>query len=205
MYIYIYIYIYIFATGLLDMAAAQANTPLPIPIYLCMPISIYICIYMYMYIYIYIYVYIYIYIYIYIYMYNPYTPFTNSFYFCAGDRAWPGRGRAKATSCCAFGHFVRRHRRRHRHADRHSAKRRPCRSADAAGRGAKPFFLFFHLSYHTLTPQQQSAESRNSAGAEALAVARRPKEASREKTRPPPVLRGYSPITLSSSEHSLTH
>jgi len=39
-----------------------------------------------------------------------------------------------------------------------------------------------------LTPQQQSAESRNRAGAEALAVARRPKEASREKTRPPPGL-----------------
>jgi len=32
-----------------------------------------------------------------------------------------------------------------------------------------------------LTPQQQSAELRNSAGAEALAVARRPNEASREK------------------------
>ena len=35
-----------------------------------------------------------------------------------------------------------------------------------------------------LTPQQQSAEPRNSAGAEALAVGRRPKEASREKNRP---------------------
>jgi len=44
-----------------------------------------------------------------------------------------------------------------------------------------------------LTPQQQSAEPRNSAGAEALAVARGPKEASGEKTRPPPVLRGSSP------------
>ena len=44
-----------------------------------------------------------------------------------------------------------------------------------------------------LAPQQQSAEPRNSAGAEALAVARRPKEASREKTRPPPVSRGSSP------------
>ena len=32
-----------------------------------------------------------------------------------------------------------------------------------------------------LTPQQQSAEPRNSVGAEALAVARRPKEASRRK------------------------
>jgi len=42
-----------------------------------------------------------------------------------------------------------------------------------------------------LTPQQQSAEQRNSAGAEALAVAIRPKEASREKTRPPPVLRDW--------------
>jgi len=38
-----------------------------------------------------------------------------------------------------------------------------------------------------LTPQELSVEPRNSASAEALAVARRPKEASREKTRPPPV------------------
>jgi len=46
----------------------------------------------------------------------------------------------------------------------------------------------WYLSHITrLTPQHQSAEPRNSAGAEALAVARRPKEASREKTRPPPV------------------
>jgi len=50
---------------------------------------------------------------------------------------------------------------------------------------------FFYIIQ--LTPQQQSAEPRNSAGAEALAVARRPKEASREKTRPPPVSRGSSP------------
>jgi len=45
------------------------------------------------------------------------------------------------------------------------------------------FFLFFsYPTTHTTT-----AEPRNSAGAEALAVARRPKVASREKTRPPPV------------------
>jgi len=43
-----------------------------------------------------------------------------------------------------------------------------------------------------LTPQELSAEPRNSAGVEALAVARRPKEASREKTRPPPVPGGSS-------------
>jgi len=44
----------------------------------------------------------------------------------------------------------------------------------------RPFFYFFsHIIQ--LTPQQQSAESGNSAGAEALAVARRPEEASREK------------------------
>jgi len=43
-----------------------------------------------------------------------------------------------------------------------------------------------------LTPQQQSTEARNSAGAQALAVARRPKEASREKNWPPPVSRGSS-------------
>jgi len=43
-------------------------------------------------------------------------------------------------------------------------------------------FLFLFISHVIqLTPQQQSAEPRNSAGAEALAVARRPKEASREK------------------------
>jgi len=58
-------------------------------------------------------------------------------------------------------------------------------------------FLFSFLSYLSpiiqLTPQQQSAEPRNSASAEVLAVARRPKEAAREKTRPPPVSRGSSP------------
>ena len=56
-----------------------------------------------------------------------------------------------------------------------------------------PFLCFAIslLSYNT--PQQQSAESRNSANAEALAVTRRPKEASREKTRQPPVSRGSSP------------
>jgi len=44
------------------------------------------------------------------------------------------------------------------------------------------FFTFLYISHIIqLTPQQQSAESRNSAGAEALAVARSPKEASREK------------------------
>jgi len=40
------------------------------------------------------------------------------------------------------------------------------------------FFLISH--FIQLTPKQQSAEPRNSAGAEALAVARRPYEASRE-------------------------
>ena len=55
-------------------------------------------------------------------------------------------------------------------------------------------FLYFCVSHIIqLTPQQQSAEPRNSAGAEALIVARRPNEASREKTRPPPVSRGSSP------------
>ena len=40
--------------------------------------------------------------------------------------------------------------------------------------------LFFIIISHIiqLTPQQQSAEPRNGAGAEALAAARRPKEAS---------------------------
>jgi len=41
------------------------------------------------------------------------------------------------------------------------------------------FFLISHIIQ--LTPQQQSALPRNSAGAEALAVAIRPKDASREK------------------------
>ena len=44
------------------------------------------------------------------------------------------------------------------------------------------YFYFLYVSHIIqLTPQQQSAEPRNSAGAEALAVARRPKEASSEK------------------------
>ena len=56
-------------------------------------------------------------------------------------------------------------------------------------------FLFLYLSHILqLTPQQQGAEPRNSAGAEALAVARRPKETSREKTRTPWVSRGSSPF-----------
>jgi len=43
-------------------------------------------------------------------------------------------------------------------------------------------FVFILILYIIqLTPPQQSAEPRNSAGAEALAVAIRPKEASREK------------------------
>jgi len=41
-----------------------------------------------------------------------------------------------------------------------------------------------YLSYHThLTPKELSAEPKNSASAEALTVAKRPKEESREKTR----------------------
>jgi len=64
-------------------------------------------------------------------------------------------------------------------------------------RGASGFsyncFLFFISHIIQLTSRQQSAESRNRAGAEALAVARRPEEASRERTRPPPVSRGSSP------------
>jgi len=42
-------------------------------------------------------------------------------------------------------------------------------------------FIFFISHIIQLTLQEQSAEPRNSAGAEALAVARRPEEASREK------------------------
>jgi len=44
------------------------------------------------------------------------------------------------------------------------------------------FFLLYISHIIQLIPQQQSAEPRNSADVEALAVARRPKEASREKT-----------------------
>jgi len=55
----------------------------------------------------------------------------------------------------------------------------------------RSFFLSLCSHIIQLTPQQQSAELRNSASAEELAVARRPKEASREKTRPPPVSRGF--------------
>ena len=56
-------------------------------------------------------------------------------------------------------------------------------------------FLFLYISYIIqLLPQKLSAEPRHNASAEALAVARRPKEASREKTRPPPVSRGSFPF-----------
>jgi len=48
------------------------------------------------------------------------------------------------------------------------------------------YHMYIHINIYLsishviqITPQQQSAEPRNSAGAEALAVARRPKEASR--------------------------
>jgi len=65
-------------------------------------------------------------------------------------------------------------------------------------RGTTPaqvrFFFFFFISrILQLTPRQQSAEPRNSAGAEALAVARRPKEASREKR---PGRRRYREVLL---------
>ena len=56
-------------------------------------------------------------------------------------------------------------------------------------RSSRTFFFVFLCLYLShiiqLTSQQQGAEPRNGAGAEALVVARRPKEASREKTRPP--------------------
>jgi len=58
-----------------------------------------------------------------------------------------------------------------------------------------PFFVLLYISHIIqLTPQELSAEPRNSASAEALPVARRPREASREKTRPPPVSGGSSPV-----------
>ena len=66
------------------------------------------------------------------------------------------------------------------------------------------FFLVGLSHSMQLTPHQQSAEPRNSAGAEALAVARRPKETSRQKIRLPPVLRGSSPKNSSKGENS-TH
>jgi len=43
------------------------------------------------------------------------------------------------------------------------------------------FFFFFNLSWHTTHTTRAERRARNSAGAEALAVARRPEEASREK------------------------
>jgi len=69
-------------------------------------------------------------------------------------------------------------------------------STVSAGGGAYEYYIYIFLFFshiRQLAPQQQSAEPRNIAGVEALAVARRPKEASREKTRPPPVSRGSSP------------
>jgi len=56
------------------------------------------------------------------------------------------------------------------------------------------FFSFFCISHIIqLTPQQQSAESRNNAGASALAVAKDQKRHRGRTTRPPPVSRGSSP------------
>jgi len=56
------------------------------------------------------------------------------------------------------------------------------------------------MSYNSHHNSIASAEPRNRAGAEALAVARRPKEASREKTRPPPVSRVLLPERSSRRE-----
>jgi len=65
------------------------------------------------------------------------------------------------------------------------------------------FCLFFLYISHIiqLTPQELSAEPKNSASAEALAVARRPEDASREKTRPPPVSRDSSPWKVLEEKH----
>jgi len=69
--------------------------------------------------------------------------------------------------------------------------------ACARGAGISPhlvgIFFFFYLSRHTTHTTTTERRAEKSAGAEALAVARRPEEASREKTRPPPVSRGSSP------------
>jgi len=54
------------------------------------------------------------------------------------------------------------------------------RPPDDPGETEEAVFFFFSHSIQ-LTPQQQSAESRKIAGAEALAVARRPEEASWDK------------------------
>jgi len=53
--------------------------------------------------------------------------------------------------------------------------------------------VLLYISHIIQLTQELSAEPKHSASAEALTVARRPKEASREKTRPPPVSGGSFP------------
>jgi len=58
------------------------------------------------------------------------------------------------------------------------------------------FFIFVNPSYIQLTPQKLSAGRKNHPGApRRRRVARRPSAASREKTRPPPVSEGSSPLS----------
>jgi len=65
------------------------------------------------------------------------------------------------------------------------------------------FFFFFYLSCHTPTRKRAERRARNIAGAEALAVARRPEVASREKN---PVAAGigrFFPLSKKSKEFEL--
>jgi len=66
-----------------------------------------------------------------------------------------------------------------------SGKRTPSRADElrwAAERSdASSVFFFYYLSCHTHTHKRAERRARNIAGAEALAVARRPEVASREK------------------------
>ena len=138
------------------------------------------CIYIYIYIYthtpIYIYIYIYIYVCIYICIYRVNPPGVGegsniAQYYCNSIvTVWAMRAGGGITGLliCA---------------------RKP-RSKTRSSKRQLAMFFFFGISlmsYHSHHNSKQSAEPRNSASAEALTVARRPKEASREKTRPPPV------------------
>jgi len=62
----------------------------------------------------------------------------------------------------------------------------------------QPFFFFFYLSCHTPAHKRAERKARNIAGAEALAVARRPEVASREKNPAAAGIRRFSFSLLAS-------
>jgi len=61
-------------------------------------------------------------------------------------------------------------------------------------------FFFFYLSWHTHVHKSAERRARNIAGAEALAVARRPEVASREKNPAAAGIRRFFPLSKKSKE-----